>query len=82
MAKDKQEQSKASKGRSEGAMMRALYRKATRVAKSCGRPALESFVAANTGLKVYFAKDIARLVATTWTPKPKAMVSAAKTCWM
>jgi len=80
MAKDKQKQKQDQKPvkakRGEGAMMRALYHKAARVAKSCGRPALEAYVNSHTALKVYFPKDIARLMATTWTPKPKAKPQA------
>jgi hypothetical protein len=77
MAKDKQKQENKPKGRGEVAMMRALLQKAKRVAKSCGRPTLEAYVASHTALKVYFPKDIARLMATTWTPKPKAKPVAA-----
>lgn len=79
MAKDKQKQDQTKskpKGRGEGAMMRALLRKAKHIAKSNGKPALEAYVAAHA-LKVYFPKDIARLMATARTPKPKAKVSAA-----
>lgn len=72
MAKDKQKQENKPKGRGEVAMMRALLKKAKHVAKSNGKPALEAYVASNTALKVYFPKDIARLMATARTPKPKA----------
>jgi len=80
MAKDKQKQDQNKskpKGRGEGAVMRALFRKAKHVAKSNGKPALEAYVATHSALKVYFAKDIARLMAKARTPKPKAKVSAA-----
>lgn len=80
MAKDKQkqDQQKQSKPkRGEGAMMRALLRKAKHVAKSNGKPALEAYVNSNSVLKVYFAKDIARLMAKARTPKLKVKVEAA-----
>jgi hypothetical protein len=58
-------------------MMRALLKKAKHVAKSNGKPTLAKYVESHSALKVYFPKDIARLMATTWTPKPKAKPVAA-----
>jgi len=80
MAKDKQKQDQNKskpKGRGEVAQMRVMLRKATHIAKSSGKPALERYLQARPVVKTYFSKDIARLLATTWTPKPKVKPEAA-----
>lgn len=78
MAKDKQNKQESSKPSKRGEVQQAmcLLRKAKRVARSSGKPALEAYVAKNVTLKVYFAKDIARLLATARTPKPRAKPEA------
>jgi hypothetical protein len=74
MAKDKDKKQggqPTKKSRGEGAQMRVMLRKAQHVAKSSGKPALERYLQARPVVKTYFAKDIERLLATTWTPKPE-----------
>lgn len=69
VAKNSQNEKKApSRGDYQQAMV--YWRKAKRIAKSQGKPALIAYIEAHAALKLHFAKDIRKLVDAARMPKP------------
>lgn len=70
MAKNSQQNEKKAPSRGDYQQAMVYWRKAKRIAKSQGKPALLAYIESHAALKLHFAKDIRKLVDAARMPKP------------